>query len=65
MNQPLEEAAVKRFHYDAHNLLSRHLDDFVLVYNPGRRLKTLRSLTLYDAICKARTAEPKQTPPSR
>jgi hypothetical protein len=65
MNQPLKEVAVRRFHYESHDQLRQHLDDFVNSYNFGRRLRTLRSLTLYEAICKARTAEPKQTPASR
>ncbi|MCJ2105730.1 IS481 family transposase, partial [Methylobacterium sp. E-041] len=31
---------------------------FVSAYNFGRRLKTLRGLTPYEAICKAWSAEP-------
>jgi transposase InsO family protein len=29
MNRTIKEATVKRFHYDSHQQLERHLDDFV------------------------------------
>lgn len=58
MNRTIKEATVKRFHYNTHDQLRRHLGDFVNAYNFGRRLKTLQGLTPYEAICKAWTAEP-------
>ena len=60
MNRTLKEATVKRFHYDTHDQPRRHLDDFVNAYNFGRRLKTLKSLAPYEAICKTWTTEPKR-----
>jgi hypothetical protein len=45
MNRTIKEATVQRYHYDSHQQLSRHLDDFVRAYNFGRRLKTLNGLT--------------------
>ena len=60
MNRTLKEATVKRFHYDTHDQLRRHFNDSVNAYNFGRRLKTLKGLTPYEAICKAWTAEPKR-----
>ena len=42
MNRTIKEATIKRFHYDTHDQLRRHLDDFVNAYNFGRRLKTLQ-----------------------
>ena len=60
MNRTLKEATVKRFHYNTHDQLRRHLDNFVSAYNFGRRLNTLKGLTPYEAICKAWTAEPKR-----
>ena len=53
-----EDATVKRFHYDDHEQLRRHLTDFVAAYNFGRRLKTLKGLTPYEFICKRWTTEP-------
>lgn len=44
---------VKRYHFDSHEQLGAHLADFVSAYNFRRRLKTLRGLTSYQAICKA------------
>jgi hypothetical protein len=52
MNRTIKETTVKRFHYDSHDQLRRHLNDFVAAYNFARRLKHIRSLTPYDFICK-------------
>ena len=60
MNRTIKEATVKRFHYDTHDQLRSHLADFVNAYNFGRRLKTLKGLTPYEAICKIWTTEPKR-----
>src|SRR3954452_12405438 len=37
MNRTIKDATVKRYHYDDHNQLRRHLADFVDAYNFGRR----------------------------
>jgi hypothetical protein len=58
MNRTIKDATVKRYHYDSHDQLRAHLADFVSAYDFGRRLKTLRGLTPYEAICKAWSAEP-------
>ena len=58
MNRTIKDATVRRYHYDSHEQLRAHLADFVAAYNFGRRLKTLRGLTPYEAICKAWAAEP-------
>ena len=60
MNRTIKDATVKRFHYDTHEQLRRHLDDFVTAYNFARRLKTLRSLSPYEYICKILTSEPER-----
>ena len=60
MNRTIKEATVKRYHYDDHDQLRRHLSDFVDAYNFGRRLKTLKGLTPYEFICKCWTSEPKR-----
>jgi transposase InsO family protein len=60
MNRTIKEATVQRYHYDNHEQLRRHLDDFVAAYNFGRRLKTLKGLTPYEFICKRWTSEPKR-----
>jgi transposase InsO family protein len=53
MNCSLKEATVKRYHYDTHRQLEQHLAAFLDAYNFAKRLKTLRGLTPYEAICKA------------
>lgn len=58
MNRTIKDATVKRFHYDSHDQLRRHLLDFIDAYNFGRRLKTLKGLTPYEFICKRWTSEP-------
>ena len=60
MNRTIKEATVKRYHYDTHDQLRQHLADFVAAYNFARRLKTLRGLTPYEAICKAWTDDPER-----
>ncbi len=60
MNRTIKDATVKRFHYDDHAQLRQHLADFIDAYNFGRRLKTLKGLTPYEAICKQWTSEPKR-----
>ena len=60
MNRTLKEATVHRYHYDSHQQLRRHLDDFVNAYNFGRRLKTLRGLTPYEFICSTWTSQPER-----
>ena len=59
-NRTIKVATVKRFHYDDHAQLRRHLADFMDAYNFGRRLKTLKGLTPYAFICKCWTLEPER-----
>ena len=58
MNRTIKEATVKRYHHDSHDQLRQHLGDFVAAYNFARRLKTLKGLTPYQAICTAWQKEP-------
>jgi Integrase core domain len=60
MNRTIKEATVQRYHYDSHQQLSHHLDDFVRAYNFGRRLKTLKGFTPYEFICKSWTSQPER-----
>ena len=60
MNRTIKDATVKRFHYENHDQLQRHLQDFIDAYNFARRLKTLKGLTPYEYICKSWTEHPKR-----
>ena len=60
MNRTIKEATVKRFYYESHEQLNRHLNDFIAAYNFARRLKTLKGLTPYEFICKMATKEPER-----
>lgn len=52
MNRTLKDATVKRYHYETHEQLKRHLHTFLMAYNLARRLKTLRGLTPYAYVCR-------------
>lgn len=59
MNRSIKDVTVKRSHYDSHNQLRTHLDDFMAAYNLARRLKMLNGLTPpYEYIYKIWTSEP-------
>jgi hypothetical protein len=58
MNRSLKEATIKRYHYETHRQLKEHLAAFLDAYNFAKRLKTLRGLTPYEAICKAWADKP-------
>ena len=60
MNRTIKDATVKRFHYDSHDQLRSHLQDFLDAYNFARRLKTLAGLTPYEFICKIWASEPQR-----
>jgi transposase InsO family protein len=60
MNHTIKEATVKRFHYDSHLQLEKHLTELISAYNFGRRLKTLKGFTPYEFICKQWSDEPER-----
>ncbi len=60
MNRTIEEATVKRYHYDHHEQLENHLADFISAYNYARRLKTLKGLTPYEFVIKTGTNQPER-----
>ncbi len=60
MNRTIKDATVKCLHYATHDQLRTHLVDFVAAYNFAQRLKTLRGLTPYEAICKVWADEPQR-----
>ena len=60
MNRTLKDATVRRYHYQTHGQLKEHLVTFLDAYNFARRLKTLRGLTPYEAICKAWADQPRR-----
>ena len=60
MNRTLKEATVKRYHYGSRDELRAHLQLFLQAYNYARRLKALRGLTPYEAVCQVWTKEPER-----
>lgn len=60
MNRTLKEATVKRYHYESHEQLRRHLADFLAAYNFAKRLKTLQGLTPHEYVCRIWTEDPQR-----
>jgi hypothetical protein len=58
MNLTINEATVKRFHYESYQYLRMHLADVMAAYNFAHRLKTLSDLTPYEYVAKIWTSEP-------
>ena len=58
MNRTIKDATVKRYYYDRHDQLRQHFGDFIAAHKFGRRIKILKGLTPYEAICKAWQREP-------
>jgi transposase-like protein len=58
MNRTIKEATLKRYHYEIHAELERHLDAFIAAYNHARRLKMLKGLTSFEFICEIWTKKP-------
>ncbi len=56
----IKETTVKRYHYDSHKQFENHLANLVTPYNLAGRLKTLKSLTLYEYICEIWTKDPER-----
>lgn len=59
MNRTIKEATVKKYHYDTHDSLRRHIYDFVNAYNFAKRLKALKGKTPYEFIDDAWKKDPK------
>lgn len=60
MNRTIKQANVRRHHYEDHECLRTHLGLFLQAYNFGKRLKVLKGLTPFEAICKAWQNEPQR-----
>ena len=60
MNRTIKEATVKKYYYQSHDELKKHLHTFLMAYNFAKRLKTLKELTVYEYICKRWTIEPER-----
>ena len=60
MNRTIKEATVKKYYYQSHDELKKHLHTFLMAYNFARRLKVLKVLTAYEYVCKIWTKEPER-----
>ncbi len=53
MNRTIMDATVKRAHFDSHDQLKQHLQDFIAVYNFVRRLLSASAQPLEQAAGQA------------
>ncbi|MBC7945610.1 MAG: transposase, partial [Burkholderiales bacterium] len=60
MNRTIQDATVKRYHYDSYHQLRDHLKLFIDAYNHARRLKTLHGLTPYEYVARIWMQEPQR-----
>ena len=51
MNRTIKEATVKKYYYKNHEILEKHLQSFVNVYNYARPLRTLKGICPYEKVC--------------
>ena len=51
MNRTIKEATVKKFYYDNHEVLMKHLQTFIDVYNYAQPLKSLGGISPYEKTC--------------
>src|SRR6476619_6686797 len=58
MNRTLKEATVRRYHYDSHQQLRKHIQTFIDAYNFAKRLKTLNGAHAVRIRRNAWTKEP-------
>jgi|GEM_PF-4469755 len=52
MNRMINDATVKKYYYQSHDKLKKHLHTFLMAYDFARRLKVLKGLTAYEYVCK-------------
>lgn len=59
-NGYIKQATVKRYYYESIDQLKKHLYDFIIAYNHGKKLKSLKFITPYDKIKKEWELHPKK-----
>ena len=64
MNRTTKDTTFKRFHYATYDRLRGDVADLAAAFDFGRRLWTLRRVTLYAAICKAGIEEANRFAPN-
>jgi transposase-like protein len=55
----IKQATVKKYYYESADQLKKHLYDFIMAYNHGKRLKSLNFITPYEKIQKEWEQNPK------
>ena len=58
MIRTLKDATVHCYYYETHEQFKEHLELYILAYNIGRRLKTLKGLAPFEFICRRWLIEP-------
>ena len=50
-NRSIKEATVKKYYYETHSMLERHLQAWINVYNYAQPLRSLKGLCPYEKVC--------------
>ena len=50
INRTIKDATVKKYYYDNHEKLQKHLDAFINAYNYAQPLKVLKGKTPYEKV---------------
>jgi len=53
MNRTIKDFTIKKYYYKTKDQLKRHLNDFLMVYNYTKKLKSLKYITPYEKIIKS------------
>jgi transposase InsO family protein len=60
MNRTLKEATTKKYYYKNHEILKKHLNDFVIAYNYAQPLRTLKGLCPFEEILRYSQLKPEK-----
>ena len=52
INRTIKDATTKTYHYDSINQFEKHLQEFILVYNFAKRLKSLKFKTPFEFLAE-------------
>lgn len=60
MNRTLKQATVKKYYYKDHEMLKKHLSDFVIAYNYAQPLAALKGLCPFEEILRYSRLQPEK-----
>jgi transposase InsO family protein len=58
-NRTLKEATLKKYHYDNKDIMEKHINDFIIVYNCAKKLSAIKRMTPAQFCIKSYQENPK------